>query len=74
MSGNADEWCGDWFDANYYYTSPSLNPTGPENGYTRVIRGGSWVGDATDCRVSARFHQYVDRRFIIGLRLARSVE
>ena len=74
MSGNADEWCGDWFDANYYYTSPSLNPTGPENGYTRVIRGGSWVGDATDCRVSARFHQYVDRRFIIGFRLARSVE
>lgn len=41
MSGNAAEWCGDWFDVNYYYTSPSLNPTGPENGSTRVIRGGS---------------------------------
>ena len=42
MSGNVEEWCQDWFDGNYYLNSPTYNPTGPDSGSSRVIRGGSW--------------------------------
>jgi formylglycine-generating enzyme required for sulfatase activity len=42
MSGNVWEWCSDWYDENYYQTSPSRNPTGAETGTYRVLRGGSW--------------------------------
>lgn len=40
MSGNLLEWCQDWFDDDYYSHSPELNPLGPDNGKTKVIRGG----------------------------------
>jgi len=42
MSGNIFEWCGDWFGEKYYKKSPFDNPTGPNEGEDRVIRGGSW--------------------------------
>ena len=55
MAGNGREWLSDWYGA---YPSGALeNPTGPENGRERVVRGGSWrfsndSGD--DLRVSKR--------------------
>jgi formylglycine-generating enzyme required for sulfatase activity len=42
MSGNAWEWCEDWFNPDYYEVSPKENPKGPEVGFNRVMRGGSW--------------------------------
>jgi formylglycine-generating enzyme len=54
MSGNVWEWVQDWYDANYYSTSPGTNPTGPGAGTDRVLRGGSWVYDAATCRVAMR--------------------
>ena len=45
MAGNAWEWCGDWFDANYYESAPNRNPPGPSSGGSRVARGGSWYND-----------------------------
>ena len=42
MAGNESEWVADWFDENYYSTSPSSNPLGPNSGEFRVARGGSW--------------------------------
>ncbi|MFY9226688.1 MAG: SUMF1/EgtB/PvdO family nonheme iron enzyme [Blastocatellia bacterium] len=54
VSGNVAEWCYDWFDADYYKNSPSKNPIGPEKGFYKAIRGGSWVSSADICRISRR--------------------
>jgi len=42
MAGNVAEWVNDRYAADYYQESPMLNPTGPSNGYSRVVRGGYW--------------------------------
>lgn len=42
LVGNVWQWCGDWFDENYYAASPKENPHGPETGRLKVRRGGSW--------------------------------
>ena len=52
--GNASEWVNDWYDKNYYQHSPSQDPSGPTSGQERVVRGGSWVNDPGDARVSGR--------------------
>jgi formylglycine-generating enzyme len=43
MSGGVWEWTRDWYDAAYYAGSVPVNPTGPETGTEKVIRGGSWA-------------------------------
>ncbi len=42
MAGNAWEWVNDWYQADYYATSPKENPTGPANALMRVLRGGGF--------------------------------
>ena len=54
MSGNVYELCWDWYSATYYSSSATNNPTGPDSGSHRVVRGGSWFNSASNCRVSYR--------------------
>jgi len=57
MAGNVWEWCADWFSADYYARSPEDDPTGPDAGQARVMRGGSYLCHDSYCnryRVAAR--------------------
>ncbi|MBO7106802.1 MAG: formylglycine-generating enzyme family protein [Verrucomicrobia bacterium] len=67
MHGNVKEWCLDWYNENYYQSSPSEDPTGPAapidydyNNY-KVVRGGGWATYAYDCRSASRGKYYEDR-------------
>ncbi len=68
---NVHEWCSDWYDANYYASSPERAPGGPEEGQRKASRGGSWRHHVKVARCSARssippeFH-YADYGFRVA--------
>jgi len=72
MSGNVWELCSDYYDAAYYWSSPQVNPKGPEKGKSFVLRGGDWASDEDEIRASARGDSAVllKRGASIGFRVA----
>jgi formylglycine-generating enzyme len=54
MAGNVWEWVNDWYDAKYYEKSPAKNPTGPESGTKRVLRGSGWQNETPTVRIFTR--------------------
>ena len=59
MSGNVREWCWDWYkesptDEDYVQDGIVIDPNGPDEGTSRVLRGGSWFSNAPVCSVGLR--------------------
>ncbi len=75
MSGNVMEWCHDWYDPDYYDTSPATDPTGPAAAQTyRVNRGGPWSLAADYCRTARRGVARPNKStYNIGFRIARKM-
>lgn len=72
---NVHEWCGDWFQKDYYAVSPHRDPRGPLQGERRSSRGGSWRHHVKVSRCATRssippVFQYAD----YGFRVLRNVE
>ncbi len=54
MAGNVGEYVADWYNSVYYSLSPEGDPSGPEDGLERVVRGGSWNSSGENIRVTRR--------------------
>ena len=74
MVGNAWEWVADWLDPEYYAASPPLAPPGPEQGLSRIARGGSWLNFPAALRTSVRLpFAGSGQTSNIGFRCARDI-
>ena len=69
MSGNVWEWCYD--RAADYTSDPAVDPAGPSEGTTRILRGGSCASRWDACRITNRsFMPAKNIKGTFGLRLA----
>ena len=69
MHGNVMEWCNDWYGD--YPSGSVTDPTGPEGGSRRVLRGGCWDSGAKHCRSASRYGGDPGLRSgLLGFRLA----
>jgi sulfatase modifying factor 1 len=73
MTGNVWEWCMDIYRPSPSIISISGDPKDASSGSDRVLRGGSWNGDAKYCRVAIRRNNTPSYRLInYGFRLVLS--
>jgi formylglycine-generating enzyme required for sulfatase activity len=55
MQGDAAQWCADYYGTYHFEVGQtSTDPTGPDSGKVRVIRGGSFAQPEEMCRCAAR--------------------
>ena len=77
MNGNLAEIVWDWYDDNYYTTSPTQDPKGPVDGdgETRMIKGGSFRDNLDALKVASKqkIHR-IQREITIGFRIVKKVK
>ena len=54
MAGNVEEWVADWYAPDVYQQAANDNPTGPDTGIFRVVRGGSFNSSLGGVRAASR--------------------
>ena len=73
MTGNASEWCHDWYSESYYEQGAQTDPLGPTSGSSRVIRGSEWGSPSFYCRSAYRSYAGPGAEaFTFGFRCART--
>ena len=71
--GNVAEWCADWFGFDYYASGPTTDPSGPDTGSERIIRGGSWDSQPDEARSASRAHRPPNfKSSKVGFRIVKS--
>jgi sulfatase modifying factor 1 len=71
MTGNAMEWCYDWYVPDFYENSGNDNPTGPETG--KVCRGGNFMCQPDVLRITRRFNlEPGAKEGLAGIRLVKN--
>lgn len=72
-AGNVMEWVADWYAEDSYHEPVDDNPTGPEHGLFKVMRGGAYTSTGTDIRITSRSKMVPDfRDETIGFRCTSS--
>jgi formylglycine-generating enzyme required for sulfatase activity len=75
MGGNVREWVSDWYFNKYYLSSPYKNPTGPETGTERSLRGGAYDANEDDITTFRRYKHEPDSAGLSrGFRCAESAD
>ena len=72
MSGNAFEWCFDWFAP--YSNQSQTNPKGVAMGEHHILRGGSWKHSSNGCRVSFRSRIETKHLNKCGFRIVKGID
>ena len=71
MGDLVHEWCSDWYQPDYYQSSPDRNPSGPKAGVRKASRGGAWRHRVKVARCAARSAIPPDRKYTdYGFRVA----
>lgn len=73
MTGNAMEWCFDYYKEDFYNAKENNNPVGPNNAASRVCRGGNFMSRPEILRNTRRFNLEPNGADgYVGIRLVRN--